>query len=308
MIARIGKLLLCFVFFFTLLPLKPIEAASGIMQIAAGNYHTLVLKSDGTVWGWGGNLGGELGDGTAADHPEMSQVQGLTNVIAIATGDSSSLALKSDHTVWTWGANRFGQLGDGTIVDHKTPVQVKGPDGNGFLNDVIAIDGGTKFSVALKSDGTVWAWGDNEFGQLGNGTNVNSLFPVQVSGLSGIKEIAAGNAHTLALKEDGTVWAWGYNGLGQLGCGNNAESKVPVQVIHPDDLSKPFQGVSKIAAAGYYSVALQADGEAWAWGSNAAGQLGNGTITTSTLPVKVKDENNPENQLKGIVAIDGSAD
>jgi len=152
---------------------------------------------------------------------------GLTDgITAIAGGGTHSLALKNDGTVWAWGYNGYGQLGNGgTYTTSNVPVQASGLTGG-----ITAIMGGHHHSLALKNDGTVWAWGYNYYGQLGNGTNTNSNVPVRVSGLAGITKIAGGGLHSLALKNDGTVWAWGYNYYGQLGNGIYSASNVPVRV------------------------------------------------------------------------------
>ena len=132
----------------------------------------------------------------------------LTDVTAISAGVFNTVALKNDGTVWAWGLNSSGQLGDGTTTDSYTPVQVSG------LTGVRAISAGfVSHAVALKNDGTVWAWGSNGYGQLGDGTTTDSYTPVQVSDLTGITAISAGESHTVALKNDGTVWAWGCNSM-----------------------------------------------------------------------------------------------
>ncbi|MGB9825198.1 MAG: invasin domain 3-containing protein, partial [Desulfofundulus sp.] len=164
-----------------------------------GNYsHSLEVKSDGTVWAWGNNNFGQLGDGTTINHATPVQVKNLTGVVAVAAGYYHSLALKSDGTVWAWGSNHYGQLGDGTTTDRYTPVQVQN------LTDVVAVAANDFYSLALKSDGTVWAWGDNSYGRLGDGTTTNRTVPVQVKNLTSVVAIAAGSWHPLALKSDGT--------------------------------------------------------------------------------------------------------
>ena len=142
----------------------------------------------------------------AASDVNFTGMQSFSCTPTISGGGYHSLALKKDGTVWAWGHNEYGQLGDGTqTLGRLTPVQVSG------LSGVIAIAAGEYHSLALKSDGTVWAWGGNYEGQLGDGTTNNKLTPVQVSGLSGVIAIAASYRHSLALKSDGTVWAWGSN-------------------------------------------------------------------------------------------------
>lgn len=158
-------------------PLIASGASPGLVnpQISAGWYHTVALKSDSTVWAWGCNDHGQLGDGTTTDYrSDPAQVGGLRGVIAIAVGEQHTVALKSEGTVWTWGYNTYGQLGDGSNAERNTPVQVSG------LSDITAIAAGWEHTIALKSDGTVWTWGNNSDGQLGDGTNTIRNTPVQV--------------------------------------------------------------------------------------------------------------------------------
>lgn len=243
--------------------------------IAAGTAHTVALKSDGTVWAWGSNGNGQLGDGTTTDSPVPVQVSGLTDVTAVAAGGTHSLALKSDGTVWAWGGNSNGQLGDGTTADSPFPVQVSGLEGT-----VTVLAAGGTHSVALKSDGTVWTWGNNDHGQLGNGSKTQSAAPVQVEDIDEIEAIAAGAAHTLALEDDGVIWAWGSNDEGQLGNGNTEDKDSPVRV---DSLSD----VMAIAAGTSHSIAVEDDGAAYAWGNNDYGQIGNGGTSRKASPTKV---------------------
>lgn len=195
---------------------------TGVTSVVCGPEHTLALLSDGTVWAWGRNNYGQLGNGTSGEEFLSStpvNVLNLTNVIAIAANnnqwDSFSLALKDDGTVWAWGRNRYGQLGNGISGEDafsSTPVQVTG------LANIVAVAAGGTHALALKNDGTVWAWGSNNHGQVGDGTNQNiRTTPVQVKGLDGVGyltdvlAIAAGYRFSMALKNDGTVWFWGYN-------------------------------------------------------------------------------------------------
>ena len=187
--------------------------------------HSVYLRNDGTVWAWGRNSNGQLGDGTTIDRLTPVQVSGLSSMAAIAAGYDHTVALRNDGTVWAWGNNSNGQLGDGTTTDRLTPVQVSGlSDAN-----VVIIAAGYDHAVALRNDGTVWAWGSNSNGQIGNGTQTDSTTPVQVSGLSSVTYIAAGVKDTVSLRNDGPVWAWGSNSNGQLGDGTTTDRLTPVQ-------------------------------------------------------------------------------
>ena len=260
---------------------------SGITVVAAGNEHSLALKGDGTVWAWGSNNCGQLGDGSTTDRPVPVQVSGLTGVAAIAAGVNFSLALKTDSTVWAWGYNGSGQLGNGTTNNSSTPVQVSG------LTGVTAIAAGFDHSAAMLIGNTVYTWGNNSSGQLGNGSTTASTTPVQ-SLLGGALAISAGNQFTVILQANylsSTVWAWGSNSNGQLGNGTNVGSLVPVQVIG-------LTGMTSIAAGENHSVTLKDDGTIWAWGANNNGQLGDGTTTARWTPVQV----NTLTRGQGIIA------
>ena len=164
------------------------ELGSGVVQVAAGQFFTLALRSDGTVWAWGANALGQMGNGTTSEAQLTPvQVSGLTGTVAVSAGYDHALALRSDGTVWVWGGNRFGQLGNGSFADQTSPVEVAG------LTGVTQIAAGTSFSLALRSDGTVLGWGNNDGGNLGDGTVGNEdSGPVQVSGLTTASQIAAG--------------------------------------------------------------------------------------------------------------------
>jgi alpha-tubulin suppressor-like RCC1 family protein len=260
----------------------PVKVNIGrVVAIATGGDHSLALKEDGTVWTWGNNYFGQLGDGTYGGHENTMkpplQVSNLNNVVAIAAGMGHSIALKADGTVWTWGANSSGQLGDGATYNiSPTPVQVSN------LTNVIAIAAGEYHSLALKADGTVWTWGSNDFGQLGDGTTINRNTPVQVNSLNNAVNIAAGWSYSVALKEDGTVWAWGRNDYGQLGDGTNEDNYIPVQVSN-------LNNVVAVAAGMWHSIALKEDGSIWTWGRNDSGQLGDGSSINRNTPVRVRN-------------------
>ncbi len=246
-------------------PLTGVTAASG------GVGHSLALRSDGTVWAWGWNGYGQLGDGTTSPRLRPVPVPGLTGVVAVAGGAFHSLALKADGTVWAWGWNPFGQLGDGTLAQRTSPVRVPG------LTGVTAVSGGTLHSLAVKADGSVWAWGWNGVGQLGDGTVVDHRLPARVPGVAGATGVAAGGLHSLAVTSDGSVWAWGWNMFGQLGDGTTAERHVAGQVWGLTD-------ATAVATGSYHSLALRRDGTVAAWGFGNVGQIGNSSGNSSLVP------------------------
>jgi len=288
----------------------PASAAfSAVPAIAAGANHSVALASDGTVWAWGDNERGQLGDGTAHRRLIPVQVKDICEAVAVAAGRAHTAAVKSDGTVWAWGQNELGQLGDGTTSSHALPVQVRDLDG------VTAIAAHDRHTLALRDDGTVWAWGDNGRGQLGNGTWVShSAVPVKAQGLAHITAVAAGWGHSLALNEAGFVFAWGLGepnrnvpaqvaGLSNvkaIAADGNTSAALCVdgtvwtwQAAGPAPAQVPgLSGVKAIAVGVNHVLALKNDGTVWAWGGNSSGQLGDGTTNDSDAPVQLPEFNN----------------
>ena len=244
----------------------PVTGLAGVTRIAAGSTHTLALKSDGTVWAWGENYAGNLGDGTAVSRLTPIQVPGLTGVVAVGAS-SYSAVVKADGTVWAWGSNGYGQLGDGTFTDRPAPVPLPG------LTNVAAITLGYLHSAAVRGDGSLWTWGHNFYGQLGDGSTEMRVTPVATLLTSGIAKVALGAGHSIALGTDGRVRTWGDNGAGQLGDG--------VRVFGSAPANPGLSGIVQVSAGGRHSVALKADGTVLAAGNNDAGaQLGDGTLVS----------------------------
>jgi alpha-tubulin suppressor-like RCC1 family protein len=246
-----------------------------IRQISAGGSHSIVLKNNGTVWIWGGFIGSN------ESYKPPAQVQNLPGVLTIAAGNSHSIVVKGDSTVWAWGDNSVGQLGDAGTSNSSVPVQVLSEDRNA-LGHITSIVAGASHSLALQEDGTVWAWGWNNSGQLGGVSNITSNVAIRVpinGDVSPNIAVAAGGWHSVTLKADGSVWTWGDNSNGQLG-DRSTPSNLPAQV-------NGLSGIVNISAGDYHTVALKQDGTVWTWGSNEHGQLGNGFGSNSSSPVQV---------------------
>jgi alpha-tubulin suppressor-like RCC1 family protein len=209
----------------------PKQVGTGFVTVAAGYYYNVALKSDGSLWAWGQNLSGQIGDGTRTNSLVPKQID--TGYVAIAAGYGDTVALKSDGSLWAWGDNSYGQLGVTTETCFfkadswpcsTTPKQI----GTGYTK----IAQGYSHTVALKADGSLWAWGNNSYGQLGDGTTNSSGVPKQIG--TGYVAVAAGGSSTSAVKSDGSLWAWGNNSYGQLGDGTTTNSFVPEQIFNLD--------------------------------------------------------------------------
>jgi len=236
----------------------------------------------GTLWAWGSNSQGELGNGTTAEsgNPVRVRLPKGTKVTSVRAGCDASLALTTTGKVLAWGANTVGQLGNGTTVASHTPVRVKIPE----QTKITAVRAGCSFGLALTSAGHVLAWGYGKDGELGNGSTGNRHRPVGVKLPAGIrvKAISAGSGQSFALTTTGRLYAWGANGGGQLGDGTTAGRTRPVRVKLPKGTE-----VKIASAGGADGLALTTSGQLYAWGHNAYGELGDGTTTGRKTPVKI---------------------
>lgn len=264
---------------------------SRVKAVAAGAYHSLALKNDDTLWAWGQNYYGQLGIDLPITSLFVSHIPAKVNGGGIVFSNISSITANGYHSlarangfVWAWGFNGTGQIG----IDPKTTGAVSSPIRIPIsaTSSIISIAAGGAFNYAAEKDGFVWAWGDNDYGQLGNGTLVQNFVPAKVkksdgTDLTGVVQVAAGVSHGLARLADGTVWAWGYNFFGQLGDGTTRDSSRAVQVSIPSG-----EIVTDIRAFGSSSMAKV--GNSWyVWGDNFYGQLGLVTTGKITLPVKM---------------------
>jgi alpha-tubulin suppressor-like RCC1 family protein len=252
------------------------QGLTSVTSVASGSDFSLALRDDGTVWAWGNNQSGQLGTAIPVGSPSgvPVQINGLNSIIAI-TAAEHCLALRSDGTVWAWGSNLGGALGiggsDGNA--HPIPTQVAGLPG---IANVLT---GSSFSIALsKDDGSLWVWGNNFQGQLGDGTTAQRFLPVHLSGLPHFKSIAPGNVHVIAVADDSSLWSWGSNHFGQLGLGtaDNDAHSTPTRVA---GMQAKF-----VAAGSGHTLIVKPDGTVWAFGNNNKGQLANGGIDTFSAP------------------------
>jgi alpha-tubulin suppressor-like RCC1 family protein len=250
----------------------PVSALGRVNQVAAGGGHALAVKADGTIWAWGNNGSGQLGDGSRESRRLPVAVLRPGGARGVAGGGGHSLGVWQDGSVWAWGRGTEGQLGNGAAADSAIPVQVA-------LASATRLAAGARHSLAIV-DGRVWAWGSNSSRQLGTGAAGQSPTPALVPGTSGIVAIAAGEAHSLALGSDGALWAWGANGAGQLGDGSTADRSAPTRVTG-------LPPIAAVAAASNSSVALARDGTVWAWGDNTFFAIGSASLPASAVPLQV---------------------
>ena len=216
-------------------PVQTITFATNWKQVSCGTYHTAAIKTDGTLWTWGRNSApqpsslpsGQLGDNTATQRSSPVQtVAGGTNWKSLSSGFAHVAAIKTDGTLWTWGLNNFGQLGDNTIVKKSSPVQTVA-----FGTNWKQVSCGVYMTAAIKTDGTLWTWGKNSSGALGDNTTVDKSSPIQtVTGGNNWKMFCS-NSGSYAIKTDGTLWVWGNNNDGQLGDNTTISKSSPIQTI-----------------------------------------------------------------------------
>ena len=260
-------------FFNSSVPVQ-VRGLSAVRSVEAGSMHTVALRTDGTVWGWGVNYWGQLGQGAVnAGSSVPLMVPGMSNVKALSAGQTHTSVVTTAGTVWGWGS----LPGRGSAA----PVQVAG------LQNVRTVVAGHDFNLAIKLDGTVWGWGGNAHGQLGIGKRSDAVAaPVQISGLDQVVAVSAGYVHAMALRKDGSVWSWGSDSFGVL-ASKNGKPFVPQPVQGLPTPVNGASGVKAIAAGTFNSAVLYSDGSVWAWGDNGAGQLGNGGTLSASAPVRI---------------------
>jgi len=298
---------------------------NSVSAIMGGEVHNVALKSDGTVWTWGANMFGQLGNGSTNAASTPVQANGLSSIKALGGRGYHTLAVDSGGAIWGWGWNAAGELGNGTSNFTTIPLMVVGltnpamvsagykfsiammPDGTVYqwghgrvignsptpvqtpgLSNIIAVSAGWDHALALRSDHTVWAWGLNGNGEVGDGTTSNRVAPVQITALSNIVAVSGGDWHSAALDSTGLVWKWGRNDVGQLGFGTSDPNPHPLPAtIQLDNFGFGFSNIVLVAARDWHNIALKADGSVWQWGANDQGQCGDNTTVDRWRPVQV---------------------
>ena len=281
-------------------------------KITAGGNFFAALKANGEIWTWGYNGYGQLGttDKTSKLKPTKTNIYDSSDntqkiyAIDVASGNNHTVVLKSDGTVWASGYNGYGQLGNGTTTNSNEFVQVKDSTGKGYLTDIIEIAANNCMTYALKSDGTVYSWGYNYYGNLGQGYGDNSAhtIPQKVQKVSNIIQISSGENYLAMLDADGSVWSVGYNGYGQFGTGTTGSTGVAQQMKNSNNTGILY-GVKEVSAGTIHTLLAMEDGTAMSVGYNGYGQLGDGTTNTRYLPVQMIDtENNKVTDVENVSA------
>jgi len=263
---------------------SPVSVVGGFtdwVEVSGGQFHSLAIRANGTLWAWGRAAAGPLGDNSIVEKSSpVSVVGGIVDWVTAAGGGSHSLAIRANGTLYAWGTNGNGQLGDNsaTTASKSSPVVVAG----GFT-DWISISASTSHSLGLRANGTIWTWGSNASGLLGDNsaTTASKSSPVQVAGnFVNCNSISAGTTHNIIVRTDGTAWAWGANSYGRLGDNTTVSKSSPVQVAG---------GIVnwKQVTAGQHSLGVRANGTLYAWGPASAGQLGDNSNVPKSSPVLV---------------------
>ncbi len=257
---------------FSLIPVQ--VGTSTWKMVQTGNSHTVAIKADGTLWAWGNNEKATLGDGTFVNKSTPTLINSSTNWKTISCNLWRNIAVKEDGTLWVWGSNSpaLGVLGSGSSVSYITvPTQI------GTETSWKEAVSGMGHFIAIKNDGSLWAWGGGDNGQLGTGTTTSIFLPTQIGTDTNWSTLAADNQYSLGIKTDGTLWAWGQNINGNLGNNTQINLLVPTQITTDSDWQA-------IAASYNCTIALKMDGSLYAWGSNQFGSLGNNSNLNNYVP------------------------
>jgi len=250
-------------------PVQTVSLSINWKDMSGSGYGGMGIKTDGTLWTWGYNASGQLGDGTTTNRSSPVQVAGTTWKKVSGGLRQTVGAIKTDGTLWTWGSSTNGELGDGTTTDKSSPVQIAGTTWKDVSSGQYNISG-------LKTDGTLWIWGHNSYGQIGDNTYTYRSSPIQLSGTTWKQAALSGMQHSVSIKTDGTIWVWGYQRWGNLA--NTTvfdEFKLTPSQIAGDTWKMVTCGM-------YHTVAIKTDGTLWTWGRNQYGQLGDNNSENGT--------------------------
>jgi alpha-tubulin suppressor-like RCC1 family protein len=252
------------------------------IHVATGALHTCGIRADGTLWCWGYNYYGELGTGsqTPQDRPQQVTTPAAGGWASITTGGGHTCAIRTNGTLWCWGSNGLGQLGIGSHTDQDRPQQVTAPAAGGWAS----VTGGGGHTCAIRTNGTLWCWGYNIYGQLGIGNHTDQDRPQQVTtpAAGGWASVTGGDYYTCATRTGGTLWCWGDNSYGDLGIGSQTPQDRPQQVTAP-----AAGGCASVTAGDCYTCAIRTGGSLWCWGWNGHGELGIGSHAAQDLPHQV---------------------
>ena len=237
-----------------------------VKYVSLGDNHSAAITKDGSLYMWGYNRNGQLGDGTTIDSYMPQKI--MENVVMVSLGSSHSAAITKDGSLYMWGYNGWGELGDGTTSEKHVPKKI--------MENVVTVSLGGSHSAAITKDGSLYTWGYNCWGELGNGSANYSTKPQKI--MDNVVTVSLGRSHSAAVTKDGSLYTWGYNCYGQLGDGTNSYKTKPQKIA---------TNVSKVELGNYHSIAISKDGGLYAWGDNAGGQFGNGTQNSSLVPVKI---------------------
>ena len=259
-------------------PVTTFAGGTNWKQVASGTRHTAAIKTDGTLWTWGGaiDLFGALGtnDNTNRYTP-VTTFAGGTNWKQVYVFGNYTAAIKTDGTLWTWGRNAYGNLGVNDNTHRSTPVTTFAGGTNWKQ-----VSAGYIHCAAIKTDGTLWTWGNNAYGRLGTNDSTQRDTPVTTfAGGTNWKQVSGGGNYTAAIKTDGTLWTWGYNGYGNLGVNDNTHRNTPVTTFAGGTNWKQVSG------GRFTSTAIKTDGTLWTWGENTYGNLGTNNNTHRSTPV-----------------------
>jgi hypothetical protein len=258
-------------------PVQTISGGTNWRSITAGNFHNAAIKTDGTLWTWGFGTSGQNGDNTNITRSSPVQtISGGTNWRSVSVGGRHTVSIKTDGTLWTWGFGTSGQLGNNVATNRSSPVQTISGGANWK-----SVSAGGCHTAAIKTDGSLWLWGQGDFGGLGNSLTTNQSSPVQtISGGTNWRSVSNHSISTAAIKTDGTLWTWGENGTGKLGNNSIISQSSPVQTISGGTNWKV------VSMGGRQMAAIKIDGTLWVWGQGVNGELGNNTSIGQSSPVQ----------------------